>query len=111
MDHIHKDLAAGSWNKLSFFEQMGNIGSEVGRARKWQTKNQKLFDSAFDRAHELLMLTIADKRWVDQLGELCRVKEVLCDAYCGGVLYDSDFASLEKYFYHFALAAQRQKSI
>jgi len=109
MNYLHQDLAAGRWHELTFFEQMGNIGSEVGRARKWQHKNQKLFEGAFARAHELLTLTIADKRWMNSLGELCRVKEALCDAYCGGPLYNSDFASLEKYFNHFAMAAQRRK--
>ena len=106
MEYQHKDLANGEWFKLSFFEQMGNIGSEVGRARKWQHKNQKLFENSFFRAMELLSLTIDDKRWQSSLKELCRLKEVLGDAYYGGELYNSDFASLEKYFYHFALAAR-----
>ncbi len=106
MSYQHASLAEGQWFKLSFYEQMGNIGSEVGRARKWQHKNIKLFESSFFRAMELLSLTIDDKRWNSRLSELCRVKEVLGDAYYGGALYNSDFQSLEKYFYHFALAAR-----
>ena len=109
MNYQHSSQAAGAWFELSFYEQMGNIGSEVGRARKWQYKNQKLFENSFFRAIELLSLTIDDKRWTSRLKELCRVKEVLGDAFYGGELYKSDFQSLEKYFYHFALAARNSK--
>ena len=28
----HTQLASGQWKKLSFSEQMANVGSEVGRA-------------------------------------------------------------------------------
>ncbi|MEP7168018.1 MAG: hypothetical protein ABI855_01480 [Bacteroidota bacterium] len=111
MHYQHSSQANGKWFELSLYEQLGNVGSEVGRARKWQDKNQKLFEGSFFRALELLVLTISDKRWCEQLDELCRVKEVLCDAYCGGKLYNSDFISLEKYFNHFAVAARNEKNI
>jgi hypothetical protein len=109
MSYQHKSLAEGEWFKLSLYDQLGNMGCEVGRARKWQHKNQKLFESSFFRAIELLSLTIDDKRWRYRLKELCRAKEVLGDAYYGGKLYNSDFASLEKYFNHFAVAARNKK--
>lgn len=110
MEHQHKTLATGQWFQLSLYEQLGNVGSEVGRAKKWQNKNQKLFEGAFFRAMELLSLTIDDKRWKFRLKELCRAKEVLGDAYFGGKLYNSDFTSLEKYFNHFAVAARNNKA-
>lgn len=31
---IHKELAAGRWFKLSFEEQLGNIGRAIARARE-----------------------------------------------------------------------------
>lgn len=34
----HQNLAAGSWQKLSLAEQLGNVGSEVGRAIARQKK-------------------------------------------------------------------------
>ena len=43
---IHKELASGKWRTLSLAEQMGNIGSEVSRARRWQGKDEKLFQNA-----------------------------------------------------------------
>jgi len=41
MTYQHKKLAAGRWEKLTFFEQMANIGSEVGRSIKWKKKTKK----------------------------------------------------------------------
>jgi hypothetical protein len=111
MAHQHVSLAAGDWFRLSLCEQLGNVGSEVGRAKKWQYKNQRLFEGSFFRAIELLSLTIDDKRWQYSLKELCRAKEVLGDAFYGGKLYNSDFQSLEKYFYHFAVAARNEKVV
>jgi hypothetical protein len=37
-EFIHKSLASGRWQKLTFPEQMANIGSEVGRAIQWGKK-------------------------------------------------------------------------
>jgi hypothetical protein len=31
--HRHRELAAGRWQTLSLAEQLGNVGSEVGRMR------------------------------------------------------------------------------
>jgi hypothetical protein len=31
------------WQALTLAEQLGNIGSEVGRAAKWQGKDDKSF--------------------------------------------------------------------
>lgn len=107
MNFIHKDLAAGGWTKYNLMEQLGNVGSDVDRAIRWKEKgNQKYFEDAFDRALELLYLTIADPRWKKRLKELCRAKEVLCDFFYGGNQYGSTAESLQKYFYHFALAAR-----
>jgi hypothetical protein len=38
MNEQHKNLAAGKWNSLAFFEQMANVGSEVERAIIWREK-------------------------------------------------------------------------
>jgi hypothetical protein len=63
-------------------------------------------EQAFDRAVELLDLTIADERWKGRRKELPRAHELLCDAMFGGKNYGSDFASLDRYFSHFAMAAR-----
>ena len=102
----HSYMASGKWFEYSLCQQMGNIGSEVGRANRWKEKDPKLFDSAVFRAIELIDLTLSDKRWKNRLKEIARSKEILCDAFTGGKEYDSSFADLEKYFFHFAYAAR-----
>ena len=106
MSFQHSSMAAGKWFEYSLCEQMGNIGSEVGRANRWKEKDTKLFESAVFRAIELLNLTLSDTRWINRLKEISRAKELVCDALNGGKEYNSDFAALEKYFYHFAYAAR-----
>jgi hypothetical protein len=55
---------------------------------------------------ELLDLTIADDRWIRRRKELVRARELLCDAMEGGKSYGSDLSSLDRYFFHFAVAAR-----
>lgn len=107
-NEIHQNLAAGRWFELTIAEQLGNIGSEVGRAVKWQNKaNLESRDRALDRAFDLLNLSIIDKRWWGpRLKELCRVREVLSDTFYGDREYKDTPEALEKYFYQYALVAR-----
>jgi hypothetical protein len=104
----HRELAAGRWNELSLVEQLGNIGSEVERALKWKKKNNP--DScmrAFERALELLDLTLASPPNRLRLKEIARTREMLVDFFQG----ENQFATTEKtlgaYFLRFACAARR----
>jgi hypothetical protein len=108
---IHKDLANGCWFTLTLFEQMGNIGSEVGRAAKWRARgNVVMCDSALDRALELIDLSISDQRWRGARGrEICRAREVLSDTFLGDGIYNATPEDMEKYFYHFAVVARQGK--
>lgn len=106
MQFAHKNLAEGRWQELSLSEQLGNIGSEVGRARKWKGKDEKIFEGAWTRALELFDLTLADPRWRGRLREIARAREVFCDAVFGGKEYSSSLEDLEKYFYPFAFNAR-----
>lgn len=103
---LHAQAAAGAWFRLSLFEQLGNIGSEVGRACRWQKKDGKIFQGAVERALELFDLTLEDPRWRGRRRELARVREVFCDAVYGAKEYGSSLDDLEKYFYPFASAAR-----
>lgn len=91
---------------MSLAEQMGNIGSEVGRAAKSQEKNQEQFKGAVERALELFDLTLADSRWHGRLKEVGRAREVFCDAVLGGKEYNSFLPDLERYFMQFAFLAR-----
>lgn len=106
MKFIHEEIAAGKWYKLSLCEQFGNIGSEVGRARRWLNKDQKLYEGAVLRALELFDLTLADSRWRKRLKEIARLREVFCDAITGGKEYKSTLGDLERYFFHYAFASR-----
>ncbi|MBF8281012.1 MAG: hypothetical protein HW383_785 [Candidatus Magasanikbacteria bacterium] len=104
---IHQTLAAGRWCEFTLLEQLGNIGSEVGRALAWDKKgNMDLRDKALERALELFDLTINDPRWKWRLHELTRAREVVCDFFYGDNQYHSTPESLDKYFLYFALAAR-----
>ena len=104
---LHKELAAGRWFTFSLTEQLGNIGSEVSRAARWQSKDEKLFQGAVDRALELFDLTLMDERWKGRRLEIARAREVFVDAVYGGKEYGSSLEDLDRYFLPFACAARR----
>jgi hypothetical protein len=104
---IHKELAEGRWYNLSLPEQLANIGSEVSRARLWQERDKNIFWGAVERALELFDLTLMDSRWKGRLREIARVKEVFCDAVCGGKEYNSKLQDLDSYFLQFAFLSRK----
>ncbi len=105
----HRELAAGGWGRLSLAEQLGNVGSEVGRMRRWRDRDERLATAAFDRALELLDLTLADARWRGRLKEIARARELLCDAASGGREYGATLDELDRYFLEFALLARNRR--
>ena len=54
MKYQHKNLAKGKWFKLSFFEQMAHIGSEVERAILWRKKAKNLLEEAKNKVAALI---------------------------------------------------------
>jgi hypothetical protein len=103
----HTDLTQDRWNKFTFFEQMANVGSEVERAIKWKNKENKEYSSlAFERALELLDLTIADNKNTKRLKEIARVREALADYFAFDNEYKSTDKSWQNYFYAFNWAAR-----
>lgn len=107
----HKQLAdSGKWFELSILEQMGNIGSEVGRAAKWQKKDEERFRGAVTRALELFDLTLADPRWkgMGRWREIATARMLFCLAIEGQEdKYKTSLADLERYLFPFALAARK----
>lgn len=96
---------------MSLLEQMANIGSEVGRTRKWLLKgNDSLSEGAFARGLDLIDITIKVGRRNDAsrsclLQELCRARDLFAESF-----FEKDFDNLcylEKYFGQFALALRR----
>jgi hypothetical protein len=107
----HRELAAGKWAELSLAEQLGNVGSEVGRMRRWTGRDERLAGAAFERALELLDLTVADPRWRHRLREISRARECLRDAASGGREYGTTLADLDRYFLAFAVAARARREV
>jgi hypothetical protein len=105
----HPEQAAGKWGTLSLAEQLGNVGSEVGRMLRWKERDERLATAAFIRALELLDFTLADARWRHRLREIARARELLCDAAQGGSEYGTTLEGLDRYFLAFAVAARARR--
>lgn len=108
MSLFHASLAEGRWFTLSLSEQLANIGSEVHRVVRARD-DQSRFDHAVERALELFILTLSDNRWRFRRKELARAKELFCAAVAGSQEYHTSLEDLDKYFFHFALAARNQQ--
>ncbi|MBN2318246.1 MAG: hypothetical protein JXR49_04180 [Acidobacteria bacterium] len=110
MTHQHQELAAGRWTRLSFAEQMANVGSEVERTISWKNKGRLEFSQrAFERALELLDLTISDIKNRRRLKELLRVRESLADHFFFDNSYKSSPESWQRYFHSFMIAARGKR--
>ncbi|MDD5574946.1 MAG: hypothetical protein PHH75_07195 [Candidatus Omnitrophica bacterium] len=108
MTFQHKELSSGRWSKLSFFEQMANIGSEVERALNWQARKDAAYSrKAAERALELLDLTLDNASGPAKLKELARTREIMVDYFFGSNEFKSSESSWRKYFLPFTFAARR----
>ncbi|MBN2241448.1 MAG: hypothetical protein JW793_02065 [Acidobacteria bacterium] len=107
MTRRHRELASGRWNGLSFAEQMANVGSEIERTLSWKRKGRPEISSrAFERALELLDLTVADPKNRGRLKELLRVREAVSDHFYFDNCYGSTPESWQRYFNCFLAAAR-----
>jgi hypothetical protein len=103
----HRELAAGRWNTLSLVEQMAHVGSEVERTIAWRNKGRDdIAMRAFERALELLDLTLADSKHWGRRKELVRVREALADHFLFDNEYQSRDEDWQRYFLQFAAAAR-----
>ena len=108
MSFQHKDLASGRWSQLSFLEQMANIGSEVERALNWQIKkNADYAQKAFERALELIDLTLENEENYIRLHEIARMREAMVDYFFGVNQFMSSESSWRSYFLPFIYASRR----
>ena len=108
MTYQQGELAAGRWKELPFLEQMANIGSEVERALGWRAKNNAEYSRrAFERALELIDLTLEYSQERSHLKEIARMREALVDYFCGANEFKSTDVSWRKYFSHFTYAVRR----
>jgi len=105
MSIAHEQLAAGRWARLSFIEQMANIGSEISRALNWRKKDNRDYSKAATyRALELIDLTLGVVKAPSRIKELTRLREAVVDYFLGTNQFSSSEVLWRKYFDHFAYA-------
>jgi hypothetical protein len=108
---LHQDLDVKKWQNMSFFYQMANIGTEIGRTIQWKEKDSTKSSASFERGLELLDMTIADeKNHEGKLKELCVLRETLVDYFIVGNTHGADDTSWENYFYGFNYAAALERN-
>ncbi|PJE65332.1 hypothetical protein COU91_02170 [Candidatus Saccharibacteria bacterium CG10_big_fil_rev_8_21_14_0_10_47_8] len=92
------------WTTLSIFNQMGNIGSEVGRSFSYLKKNDKeMAEAALARAIDLFDATTgSSKLTAARRKEILRAKE----EYLRAFFENTDRPGIENYFMQFAIAAR-----
>ncbi len=96
------------WQTKSIHYQLGNIGSEIGRALKWQQTAPQKAVAAAERALELIDWSLADRRNTAFLKELARIREVFADSFFGTNQYDQTQESWDRYFFPYALVANQR---
>lgn len=94
-----------AWAEMDVFNQMGNIGSEVGRALNAKRQgNHKRSEAALYRGLDLIDETA--RLWADEnnpgLRELLYARELFAES----VTTDKVDPTLETYFMQFAIAAR-----
>lgn len=98
------------WAQLSIFEQMGNAGSEVGRAIKAKRSGRdERVDGAIERALDLLDATVEVlvKQKSPRVKEVLRAREEFLRLFYDGT-FEDDAENIERYFMQFAMAARRR---
>lgn len=107
---FHQELSSGKWSELSLAQQLGNVGSEVNRMINWRDKDKVIANGAFERALELIDLTLASLRGKYRLREVARARELLVSDWLLTDLDDNlGLNRLNKYFLQFALLANSKK--
>lgn len=111
MNIFHTDLES-RWQTFTIFEQMANIGAEVGRTITWRKKgNSQMSKNAFYRALELIDFTVGDSKNKNSLKEILRMREILADYFVGNNIYKSTDSAWNKYFLYFNIAARNKVSV
>lgn len=78
----HKQLDSAKWFSFPIQQQILLIASELRRADHWIVKKDvQNTNLCYERAFELVDLTVADPKWKGGLRELLRFREALAELY------------------------------
>jgi len=94
----HKSLTKEKWHSFSKDKQILNIAAEFFRAKNWLEKNSEMATDCFNRAFELLDLTLNDRKWGRGLHELWRFREVLAIFYSKKIKTIEELDGITKVF-------------
>jgi len=99
------------WAQFTIFEQMGNIGSEVGRAiNAKRSGNAERLEGAINRALDLFSATvevlIKDKSQAHRAKEVLRARDEFLSLFYDDRFDEAD--KIEDYFMQFAYVARKQ---
>lgn len=93
----HRNLTKEKWSQFPFFQQILMVANELHRASKWIEKGDfSEVKLCYERAFELLYLTIAVLQERRKLRELLRFKEMLALLYVKKRPLLSENESLER---------------
>lgn len=99
------DFDKSAWWRMDIFEQMGNIGMEVGRAlRAKHSGNVQNTRGALYRGLDLLDASVEQlaKDKSPRLREVLRARELFVQT----IMTEDEDPKLEDYFMHFAFTAR-----
>jgi len=106
MSNHQFDIA--KWQKMDIFNQMGNIGSEVGRAlQAKESGRQQDMEAAFQRGLDLFDATLdaPSVAFPGRKREVTRAREQFTQV----ITTDARNEGLEQYFMEFATAARMRQ--
>jgi len=111
MSSAYHQIDRERWAKMTMNEQMGNIGSEVGRAIiAHRNGNKDREDRAIDRAIDLFSATVevlVGTEYSYRLKEVLRAREEFLRLFFDGT-FESDADKIEQYFMNYAFAARHE---
>lgn len=98
-----------TWCKMQKYEQLGNIGSEISRAKHWQQLNhQENYQKSLSRALSLLFLSLGDKKWGNGIKEIARFYEVLASIYIDQNTINISLSDLEDFCVNFVINSKNR---
>jgi len=101
------------WAKLTIYEQLGNIGSEVGRAINARRNGyEDRMEGAINRALDLFLATIEvlikEKTHIHRAKEVIRARDEFMSLFYDGNFDEEEANKIENYFMNFAYIARNQ---
>jgi hypothetical protein len=79
----HKTITLEKWSSFSKGQQILMIANEINRVKNILLKNNSdNINSSYERALDLIDITVQDQKWASNLKELLRCREFIGMLYC-----------------------------